>query len=229
MLEYIDFNYIWNHSEITSENKQIIWKYIQSLYLYSLEYGDSINIKDILQNYKDTNIIDNDTSRIVINILNNLSNKQLITYDTKEDSNDSDDSDNDGVNPFTLPDLSSFIGEHLMKLVKNVMEDIDIESVQMDNPLDLVQSLLDGTFSLESDTTGIAVLVKNIIDNLKKQLSSEEMNKELILQDVKNVLVMFNNITNNKYDINKVLSTLDNDEFKTKIDTYMNGVDVEDI
>ena len=35
LLEYIDFNYIWNHSEITSENKQIIWKYIQSLYLYS--------------------------------------------------------------------------------------------------------------------------------------------------------------------------------------------------
>ena len=51
---------------------------------------------------------------------------------------------------------------------KDVMEDIDIESVQMENPLELIQTLLDGTFSLESDTTGVAVLVKNIIDNLKK-------------------------------------------------------------
>jgi len=226
LLEYIDFNYIWNHSEITSENKQIIWKYIQSLYLYSLEYGDSINIKDILQNYKDTNIIDNNTSRIVINILNNLSNKQLITYDTKEDSDDFDDTDK-GVNPFTLPDLSNIIGKHLMQLVKDVMEDIDIESVQMENPLELIQTLLDGTFSLESDTTGVAVLVKNIIDNLKKKLSSEDLNKKLILQDVKNVLVMFNNITNNKYDINKVLSTLDNDEFQTNFDKIINSLDFE--
>ena len=87
--------------------------------------------------------------------------------------------------------------------------------------------MLDGTFSLESDTTGVAVLVKHIIDNLKKNLSSGDLNKELILQDVKNVLVMFNNVTNNKYDINKVLSTLDNDEFQTNFDKIINSLDFE--
>ena len=223
ILEHIDFNYIWNHSQMTQENKNIIWKYIQSLYLYSLEYSEHIDIKQILLEYKQTNRIDNDTTRKVINILNNLSNKPLI----ENNSNSIEDEENEQSSTFKLPDLSNFIGKHIMELGNNIMKDIDLESVTIEQPLELVQTLLDGKFNLETDTTGVALLVEKLINNLKTNLLSEDLDKQALLKELKNVLQMFNNITNNNYNLDKVFQTLETDEFTKNFDTIINSLNFE--
>ena len=149
ILKHIDLHYIWNHTSMTDINKDIIWKYIQSLYLYSLEHTEHINFKNILQTYNKTNIIENDTTRIVVNIFNNLSNKKVNTKElTLSEKDDTDSS-------FKMPDLSMFLGKNLMGFINNIVEKINLDEVELNNPLELVQLLLSGEFNLQNDTTGV--------------------------------------------------------------------------
>ena len=226
IIEHIDFNYIWSHENITNDNKTILWKYLQSMVLYSIEYNENINIKTILKQYKQDNIIHDDSQRMIINILNNLSNKQIIN-DTS-DSDDTTDKTND-AQTFKLPDLSGIVGKELMNLINKTMDSIDLNSVEIGQPLELVQTLLDGSFSLETDTTGVAKLVKQIIDNLKINLLSKELNREVLFKDLENVLQLVNNITNNNKDINKVFNNLQTNEFYNNFDTIINSLDFEQI
>jgi hypothetical protein len=226
IIEHIDFNYIWSHENVTNENKDIIWKYLQTMVLYSIEYNENINIKTILKQYKHDNIIHNDSQRMIINILDNLSNKKIIndTYD----SDDTTDKTND-AQTFKLPDLSGIVGKELMNLINKTMDSIDLNSVEIGQPLELVQTLLDGSFSLETDTTGVAKLVKQIIDNLKINLLSKDLNRKVLFKDLENVLQLVNSITNNNKDINKIFDNLQTNEFYNNFDTIINSLDFEQI
>ena len=222
ILEYIDFNYIWNHGDMSHQNKNIIWKYIQSLYLYSLEYSENINLSETLKQFNETNEIKDDISRNIIKIFNNLSNK------IESDELSSDVSE-EKPSSFKMPDLSSFLGKHLMALVNNMIDKIDLHSIELDNPLQLVQLLLSGSFSLKNDTSGIGLMVKNLIDNLKLELLSPDTDRVALFKDIENVLLLINNFTNNNYDIRKVIPNFNDKEFNNNFDTIINSIDFESI
>lgn len=226
LLEHINFNYIWNNSNLSQVNKETIWKYLQTMVLYSIEYKENVNIKTILSQYKINNTIDNDHTRLIVNILHNLSN-EIIIPDTNDEITPTDTSLQNSLQNFKLPDLSNIVGKHLMELIQKIMDDIDIGGFEINNPLELIQTLLDKEFSIENDTTGISSLVKNIIDNLKKHLSSEDLNRPELFKEIQNVLQLFNNITNNKYDLDKVCSNLNSSEFQSKFDQIINSLDFD--
>lgn len=226
LLEHINFNYIWNNSNLSQVNKETIWKYLQTMVLYSIEYKENVNIKNILSQYKINNTIDNDHTRLIVNILHNLSN-EIIIPDTNDEITPTDTSLQNSLQNFKLPDLSNILGKHLMELIQKIMDDIDIGGFEINNPLELIQTLLDKEFSIENDTTGISSLVKNIIDNLKKHLSSEDLNRPELFKEIQNVLQLFNNITNNKYDLDKVCSNLNSGEFQSKFDDIINSLDFD--
>ena len=220
----IDFNYIWNHKNMTRINKDIIWKYIQSLYLYSLEYTENINFKHILRTYNETKVIDNDTTRIVVNIFNNLSNKKvdhsessLVELEESESSS------------FKMPDLSSFIGRNLMDFINKIVNSIDLNEVELNNPLELIQLLFSGDFELQKDTSGISLLVKNIIDNLKTELLSESLDRKSLFKDIEKVLLLVNNFTNNSYDFKNIIPDIDDAQFNENFNKIINSLDFESI
>lgn len=223
IIHFLDFNYIWNHPDMTLENKNMIWKYIQSLYLYSLEYSKNVDFKQILKDYNQTNEIKDDISRQVINIFNNLSNKVETTELVLEETESESDS------AFKMPDLSSLIGKHLMNLINNIVNNIHIESVNLDNPLELIKLLLSGSFSLKDDTSGIGLLVKDIIEKLKTELLSSECDRKELFKDIERVLSLVNNFTNSNYDIRNVIPDFDNKEFNDNFDNIINSIDFETI
>jgi len=223
VLEHIELHYIWNHANMVQINKDIIWKYIQSLYLYSLEYTDNINFKQILRNYNETNIINNDTDRIVVNIFNNLSNKKVDNVALIETESSSDQSS------FKMPDLSGFLGTNLMKFINNIIEKIELDTIELNNPLELVQLLLSGKFDLQNDTTGISLLVKNIIQNLKEELLSESLDKKGLFKDIENVLTLINTFTNNSYDFKHIIPDINDKDFNENFNRIINDIDFESI
>ena len=221
ILNSIDFNYIWNNKNLSKHDKDILWKYLQTMVLYSIEYKENIIIKDVLQKYKKDSIIDNDNTRIIVNILDNLSNTSII----KDTNIETTQPQTEGG--FKLPDLSNIVGKHLMKLINSIMEDIDIDSINITNPLELIKTLLDSDFNLENDTTGISECVKSIIVQLKKHLLSNDLNRKELFKDIQNVITLFNNITNSQYDLEHVFSSLNSDDFQNKFDTIINSLDFE--
>ena len=224
VVEHIDLNYIWNHKNMTTINKGIIWKYIQSLYLYSLEYTENINFKNILRTYNETKRIDNDTTRIVVNIFNNLSNKKVDDSELSLVEIEETES-----TPFKMPDLSSFIGKNLMNFINKIVNSIDLDSVELNNPLELIQLLFSGDFELQKDTSGISLLVKNIIDNLKMELLSESLDRKSLFKDIENVLLLVNNFTNNAYDLKNVIPDINDEQFNENFDKIINSLDFESI
>tara|TARA_B110000211_G_C14071153_1_gene550048 strand:+ start:1182 stop:2723 length:1542 start_codon:yes stop_codon:yes gene_type:complete len=222
IIENIDFNYIWNDNHITKENKNIIWKYIQSLYLYSLEHTENIGFKNILQNYNKTNTIHNDTERIVVNIFNNLSNKK---QDTSEES--LVETENNDTNPFSMPDLSLFLGKHLMRFINTIVQKINIDEIELNNPLELVQLLLSGEFDLQNDSSGISSLVKKIISTLKAELLSESLDKKGLFKDIENVLSLINNITKSSFDFKNIIPDINDEQFNDNFNKIINSIDFD--
>jgi hypothetical protein len=226
ILNNIDLHYIWNHENMTQPNKDIIWKYIQSLYLYSLEYSENIDFKKILRTYNETKIINNDMTRNVVHIFNNLSNKKVDNSElTITSTDDSDESK--GAFPFKMPDLSSFLGAHLMEFINNIVKNIDIDSLELNNPLELVQLLLSGEFDLQKDTTGVSTLVKNTIDVLKNELLLESLDREALFKDIENLLSLINTFTNNNYNIKNIIPDIHDKDFNDNFNKIIKAIDFE--
>ena len=52
ILENINFYEIWNSEKITDDNKENIWKYLHTLYIFAYETIKERDIKSILKNLK---------------------------------------------------------------------------------------------------------------------------------------------------------------------------------
>ena len=76
ILKYIDFNTIWNSDKMNNSIRDNVWKYLQTMYLYSYEYIKQIDLKTELKKLKTTEEknIDNDTQTL-LNIIDSLTNK----------------------------------------------------------------------------------------------------------------------------------------------------------
>ena len=205
LLDNVNFNKLWNKEGLDNDDKEIIWKYLHTLYIYSYEYKHNKDINILLDNLKnielDSSDLDQETKSF-LNIIESLKNIDNIdmennTIDDIMDDNDNNDNDNNDIN---IPEI--FEGS-IGKLANEIAEDIDPETLNIENPSKLLEGLFSGNLDLGDDKSGIVNLVQNITEKIQNKILSGELNENDLFNEANNVMSklnqnnMFSNLFNN--------------------------------
>ena len=192
LLEHINFYELWN-SNLSEENKENIWKHLQTLYIYSYEDMKQKDVKAVLKHMKNfknnREKLDPDTQTL-LNIIDSLSEKYSNNkYDVSEETEGGG-----GVGggfSFEPPELlNGMIGD----LAKEIAEDIDTSKLNLDNPGEILQDLLSGNFDEEKDDTGLTHIVKNITEKIHTKLSDGSLNQDALFKEAQSVVSSFKNM-----------------------------------
>jgi hypothetical protein len=196
LIEHIDFYRLWNDETFDCDNKETIWNYLHTLYIYAYEYKNNKEVTTILDELKDIPLDSDELdlkTKAFLNIIESLKNKvDITTTDTGideilEDSN------------IEIPEI--FEGS-IGKLANEIAKDIDTDNLNIDDPSKLLEGLFSGNLDINNDTSGIANLVQNITSKIQDKISSGELNENDLFNEANNVMNklnqnnMFSNIIN---------------------------------
>ena len=186
LLENIDFYKIWNSDKITEENKENIWKYLHTLYIFAYETVKDRDIKTILKELKnissDSENLDEDT-KTLLNIIDSLTGKYTQGVETDRNS---DEENNDST--FAAPEMfNGVIGD----LAKEIADEIDPDELNLDDPSQLLKDLMSGNFDEKDDKSGIVNLVKNITGKIQDKLSKGNLDETQLFSEAQNVMNSF--------------------------------------
>jgi len=190
ILDNIDFNKIWN-SNLTDEDRSVIWNYLHTLYIFAYEHIKQVDIKSIIKDLKgvssDDHNLDSDT-KTLLNIINSLTNKFNHGKISEENGADGDNED-DGKNmSYELPQIfNGTIGN----LAKEIAQEIDTNAINLDDPVSLLKDLMSGNFDENNDETGIVNLVKNITGKIQNKLSDGAIQESDLLSDAESLMKNF--------------------------------------
>lgn len=194
VLNAVDFYSIWNDESLIEDQKDNIWKYLHTLYIFAFEHIKDNDFKTILRelkNIKNNDNLDNET-KTFLNIVENLSNKYKNTPPNLKEDKQNDESGKPSIPGIPSPDIFDGI---IGNLAKEIASEIDPSSLNLDNPSVLLESLLSGNFDEKNDTSGVVNLVKNITDKIQDKLSNGNLNEDQLFSEAQNVMKKF---TNNK-------------------------------
>ena len=193
ILQNIDFNLLWNSVNIDDTVRENIWKYLGTLYLFSYEYINKIDITNTLKDLKKKTKEDrpediSDDESILINIINNLSDKKTIIkkaeLDVKKDTPPID-------NSFIAPELFNGV---IGNLAQEIAQEIDPSSLNLNDPSKLIKSLLSGDLEGENDTSGLSSLVKKISNKIQSKIDNGSLNQDSMFNEAQRVM---NGLTSN--------------------------------
>ena len=185
ILNHINFNKIWNLESLSDENRDIIWNYLHTLYIFAYEHIKEVDIKNVLKQLKnispDSNELDDDT-KTLINIINTLTNK--FSENTIEEINDETEENMS----FDLPQLfNGTIGN----LAKEIASEIDTNAINLEDPISLLKDLMSGNFDENNDESGIVNLVKNITNKIQTKITTGDLQESDLLSDASNLMKNF--------------------------------------
>jgi len=183
LLVNIDFYEIWNNEKLTDDNKENIWKYLHTLYIFAYENVKERDIKSILKELKnissDNENLDEDT-KTLLNIIDSLTGKYSENADI-----DSDEDETKDASSFAAPELfNGVIGD----LAKEIANEIDPTQLNLDDPSQLLKDLLSGNFDEKNDKSGIVNLVKNITGKIQDKLSKGNLDESQLFSEAQNVM-----------------------------------------
>ena len=188
ILQHVNFNKIWNIEDLTDDNRDIIWSYLQTLYIFAYEYVKEVDIKNVLNTFRDISLedesVDIDTKNL-LNIIYNLTDKY-------KDPN-TEEAENATTNnnmSFNMPDIfNGTIGD----LAKEIAEEIDPSQINLEDPSALLKDLLSGNFNEENDKSGIVNLVKNITSKIQDKIATGDINQNDLFSEAQNMMSNFSN------------------------------------
>ena len=191
ILDNINFNKIWNSDNVSDDNKEIIWNYLHTLYIFAYEHVKDVDIKNILKKLKnvspDENNLDDDT-KTLINIINSLTGKDGGVDTIKEIDDDAENMS------YELPQIfNGTIGN----LAKEIAKDIDTNAINLEDPASLLRDLMSGNFDEDNDESGVVNLVKNITSKIQSKLVDGDIKESDLMTDAENLMKNFTN-SNNK-------------------------------
>lgn len=196
VLTNIDFYSIWNDEDLTEEQRDNIWKYLQTLYIFAYEYMKDTDFKTIMKELKklgsNTENLDEDT-KTFMNIIDSLTDK----YNKEasgETTDDIEENDNEnGLPGIPTPDL---FGGVIGNLAKEIAEEIDPSQLNLEDPSALLKNLLSGNFDENNDNSGITNLVKNITHKIQDKITSGDFDESALFSEAQNVMKNFSNNKN---------------------------------
>jgi len=198
ILNNIDFNKIWNDENLEETQRENIWKYLHTLWMFGYEHTlcDGKEFKSVLKNIKKmaaSNLDLNDENRTLLDILDSLTHKIEKQVDSSanalDDEEGIDGSGNDGFD-FKIPDLlNGVIGD----LAKEIADEIDPSELDFSNinKVELMQNIMSGNFDEENDKSGVSKLVKKITNKVKDKIESGEIDQDKLKEEAMGIMKKF--------------------------------------
>ena len=187
VLKNIDFYLIWNDENLSDDQRENIWKYLQTLYIFAYEHIRESDFKSIMKEFKklgsDRSTLDEET-KTFIDIIESLTDK----YQKGDNSIEEEDDDKENDGGFTAPDL---FGGVIGDLAKEIVNEIDPSEINIENPTEILNNLLSGNFDENNDTSGIANLVKNITGKIQDKITSGDINEADLFGEAQNMMKNF--------------------------------------
>ena len=181
ILNNINFYTIWNDDKLSDDQRENIWKYLHTLYIFAYEHKCENDFKTLLNNLKDkdTSKMDEETKTFK-NIIESLTHKYKET--------DSDSNDENSTNRIPVPELFNGV---IGNLAKEIAEEIDPSKINLDDPSKLLSSLMSGNLEEKNDESGIFNLVKDITGKIQNKISSGDLNEDQLLKEAQNMMKTF--------------------------------------
>lgn len=177
ILKNVNFKEIWNKPDLSNNNRDVIWDYIQMLFVIGgTIISDNNKIDDLMQQFKslqeesnteNTPDIDND----MLEMLKNLSNS------SRENASNIDES----------LFKNGMIGQLAQELSQEINLDID-ENNESSNPSDIFSNLMSGENPMK-----FMNLIQTVGSKIQNKVSSGELNQEKLLEEAQGMMGMLTN------------------------------------
>jgi hypothetical protein len=168
-------------------NLEIVWKYLDALYLYSYKYikllqevNETLNDSEaVVENLKsmgfDEEFFENQ-SKLLTQMMENMQSK-------KDDSTDSS-TDKPKLPPELEAMAEKLFGGALGELAKEIAQEIDTSdlNIDMNNPQELFASLLKG------DNKNLNSLVNKVSTKFQSKMASGQVNPQTLMAETSNIM-----------------------------------------
>jgi len=178
-------------SKVNEKNKNVIWEYLHSL--YALSISNKLT-KDIFSNYEEKETDSQDEKEVIRNINIAIDNfpeyvANMVTW--RREKKEVETKQETKQNNQTPLDEKFLENSKLAKLAKEISDEINPNEIldlegdikDMDNPMNLFQSLLSG-----DKDKGVGKLMTTVCDKLKNKMESGEVNQEDLLSEATTLL-----------------------------------------
>ena len=211
-LEGIDIQSIMNDPE-SAGNQEVIWKYLESLYLLSHKYLKSLNTDDdtdenVVEQLKamgfDESYMKEQTEqlmKIIANMQIPLAGSSATPSTTEHESETAETAETPDTNStkpkedVKLPPemekmTEQMFGGMIGNLAKEIAAGIDPSTLNIDpnNPQALLQGLLSG------ENSNLMGLVQNISGKLQSKIESGELNQDALFNEANSIMGNFKNM-----------------------------------
>jgi hypothetical protein len=225
VLHNIDFNSIWNDESLTDDQRENIWKYLHTLYIFAYEHIKNVDFKTVLKELKNIGHRDNmdDETKTFINIIESLTDKykNMNPDDIKNACSSNDSTDDNGGIP--VPEM---FGGVIGNLAKEIADEIDPSTINLEDPSKLLKSLLSGNFDEDNDESGLVSLVKNITNKIQDKISTGNLNESQLFSEAQNVMKSFQtNAKDNSNPLNMFKSMMSSGMTDNLDDEHKNIID----
>ena len=188
ILHNIDFHSIWNDEKLTDIQKENIWKYLHTLYIFAYEHIKNVDFKTVVKELKQMGSSENidEHTRTFMNIIDSLTTKYKADKDSPTEESDGDATSGN----FNIPTPDLF-GGVIGNLAKEIAEEIDPDKINLDDPSELLKSLLSGNLDENNDDSGVMNLIKDITNKIQNKISSGNLSETDLFAEAQNVMKSF--------------------------------------
>ena len=228
ILKNINFKDIWISGELSDNNKEKIWEYLQTLFILSETIiNDANTIKNLIKSFKKIN--DNGLENVEKESNSDENETEKSESDENKEAGDNQDTDDELLN--MIKNLSSdkedkteidekFIEEGLIgKLASELTEELNLDDIDLNlkeskNVNDIFSNLMNGDNSLK-----FMNLIQTVGNKIQNKVQNGEFNQNDLFSEAKKVMSTLqdkNNIfeqlmkTENDQSLNKTHERLKN-------------------
>jgi len=185
ILDGINIKFIFVESE-SEPNREVVWKYVEALYLYAQAYlklYKENGIEDEMKKYMETMGFNQENFNKI------LENLQKQAENTSNETNTSS-----GEKPVVPPEMEkiadSLFGGMIGNLAKEIASEINPSELQIDpnNPEALLQNLF------SSDKGNLMSLVQNISGKLQTKLDNGQLNQQELFNEANSIMSNLQNM-----------------------------------
>lgn len=209
LLEGVDIQTIMNDPE-SAGNQEVIWKYLESLYLLSHKYLKSLNTDDatdenVVEQLKAMGFDESYMKEQTEQLMKIIANMQIPlaggnaattadtaagTSSTTHDANDAKSKEDVKLPPEMEKMTEQMFGGMIGNLAKEIAAGIDPSTLNIDpnNPQALLQGLLSG------ENSNLMGLVQNISGKLQSKIESGELNQDALFNEANSIMGNFKNM-----------------------------------
>ena len=159
--------------DLTTKNLNVIWKYLNIMYVYGFNYTKDKNLAEILESLKKPDVVIDEASQTFLNIIEMMKNTEADVSNVDENTNiDEQLSEN-------------IFGGSIGKLAFDIAKDINIADFENEDPTQMLTSLMSGKIDPDSK---LMKLFENVTNKINEKITSGNIDSSLLEKEAGDIL-----------------------------------------